>query len=141
MLSTKDLTITYTDLDPSRRKLKHPFAELYKIRQFCGPNAVKLQLTADMNIHDTANDSRLKKYTADPVSGKPPPHPVKTVRDDDVTIHFSYVMEEFTSHKRALGVNSGFKYQIKWEGSNNDEMTWEPADNLTKVKPMVEDYK
>jgi hypothetical protein len=88
MLSTKDLPITYANQDPSRRKLQHPWAGSYKIIKFRGPNAVELELPADMTIHDTENVSRIKKYTADqaPEKPPPPPPPVWTVRDKDGTI-------------------------------------------------------
>ena len=34
MLNTKDLPITYASHDPSRRKLQHPWAGLYRIIKF-----------------------------------------------------------------------------------------------------------
>jgi hypothetical protein len=39
------------------------------------------------------------------------------------------------------GVKGSYKYQIKWEGYDDDEMTWELATNLSKAKKMVDDYK
>jgi hypothetical protein len=65
MLSTKNLTITYTNLDPSRRNLQLPWAGPFKIIKFRGRNAVELELPADMTIHDPVNIGRRKKYTAD----------------------------------------------------------------------------
>jgi len=95
--------------------------------KFNGTNAVELELPADMTIHDTLNVSRIKKYTADQVPEKPAPPPDWTVGDKDGTILHSYVVEVITSHKRATGVKCGYKYQIKWEGYDDDEMTLEPA--------------
>jgi hypothetical protein len=94
-----------------------------------------------MMIHDTETVSRIKKYTADQAPEKPPPPPVWTVRDKDGTIQRSCVVEAITSHKRAPGVKGGYKYQIKWEGYDDDEMTWKPAANLSKAKEMLNDYK
>lgn len=65
MLSTKDLPITYANKDPSERKLQHPWAGLFKIIKYCRPNAVELELPADMMLHDTETISRLRKFTAD----------------------------------------------------------------------------
>jgi hypothetical protein len=56
-------------------------------------------------------------------------------------IQRSYVVEAITSHKRAPGIKGGYKYQIKWAGYDDDEMTWEPAANLSKAKKMLDDYK
>jgi len=44
-----------------------------------------------------------------------------------------------TSHKRAPGVKGGYKYQSKWEGYGKNEMTWEPATNLSNAKQMLDD--
>jgi hypothetical protein len=141
MLSTKDLPITNANQDPSRRKLQHLWARSYKITKFRGPNTVELELLADMMIHDTVNISRVKKYTAGRAQEKPPPPPVRTVRDQDGTIHCSYVIEAITPLKIAPGVQGGYKYQIKWKGYDDAEMTWAPAANLSKAKEMLNDYK
>jgi hypothetical protein len=94
-----------------------------------------------MTIHDTVNVSRLKKYTADLSQERPPPPPVRTVTDKDGSIQCSYVIEAIISHKKAMGIKAGYKYQIKWERYNDNEMTWKPAANLSKVKQMLDDYK
>jgi len=109
--------------------------------KFCWPNAVEQELLADMTNYDTVNNIRLKMYTADWASEKPPPPQGQTVQDTDGTIQHAYVVEAFTLHKRALAVNGGYRYQIKWEGDNNDEVTWEPAANLWKPKQILFDYK
>jgi hypothetical protein len=141
MLSTKDLLITYTNEDRSRRKLQRPWAGPSKIIKFHGPNAVELELMADMTIHHTVNVSRFKKYTADWERENPPLPPVPTVRDKDGTIQDSYVVKAITSYKRALGVKGGYKYQIKWEGYDDNEMTWEPAANPSNAREMLDDYQ
>ena len=65
MWSTIDLPMTYANQDCSRRKLLHQRAGPYKIINFSGPNAVELELLADITIYDTVNVSRLKKYITD----------------------------------------------------------------------------
>jgi hypothetical protein len=94
-----------------------------------------------MSIHDTVNVSRLKKYIADPTREKPPPPPVRAVMDKHGTIQRSYVVEAIVSHKKAPGVKGGYKFQIKWEGYDDDDMTWEPAANLSNAKQILDDYK
>ena len=89
MLSTKDLPITYVNQDPVCWKLQYLWARPYKVIEFWGPHAVELQLLADMTIYDTINISRLKKYTADPASERPPPPPsILTIRNNDGTAYF-----------------------------------------------------
>jgi hypothetical protein len=48
----------------------------------------------------------------------------------------SYVMEAIISHKKALRIKGGYKYQIKWEGYNDDEITGNqpPISLLDKYK-------
>jgi hypothetical protein len=99
-----------------------------------------LELPADITIHDTVNVSRLKKYTADPAREKPPPPTVQTIRDKEGTIQRLYVVEAIISQKWALGIKGGDYYQIKWEDYDNNEMTWEPAANLSKAKQMLDDH-
>jgi hypothetical protein len=112
MLSTENLPITYTNLDPSRRNLQHPGAGPYKIIKFRQRNAVELELPADMTIHDPVHVGRRKKYTADRERQKPPPPPVWTVREKDDTIQRMYVVEALISHKRVPGIKGCYKYQI-----------------------------
>jgi len=109
--------------------------------KFRGLNAVKLDLPTYMMIHDTVNVSRIKKDTAVEARGKPLPPAVLTVRDKDGMIQRGYVIEAITSHKRALGVIRGYKYQSKWDGYDNKEITWDPAANISKAKQMLDDNK
>jgi hypothetical protein len=94
-----------------------------------------------MSIHVTVNVSRLKKYIADPTREKPPPSPVLAVMDKHGTIQCSYVTEAIVLHKKAPGVKGGYKFQITWEGYDDDNMRWEPAANLSNAKQILDDYK
>jgi hypothetical protein len=44
-------------------------------------------------------------------------------------------------YKKAPGIKGGYKYQIKQEGYNDDDMPWELAVNLSKAKLMLDNYK
>jgi len=59
----------------------------------------------------------------------------------DGKIQHSYVVEVITWHKQATGVEGGYNYQIKWEGYDDHEMSWEPAANSSKAKEMLNDYR
>jgi len=76
--------------------LQCPSAEPYVIIKFNGPNAVELELPADMMMHETVNVSRLKKYTADRPRENPPPPPVQTAWEKDDTYQCSFVVEVIT---------------------------------------------
>jgi len=48
-------------------------------------------------------------------------------------------MEAVISHHRAPVIKVGYKYQITREGY--DEITWEPAINLSYPLQMLDEYK
>jgi hypothetical protein len=88
-LDTKDLPVTYANVNPTRRKLVHRYIGPYEILRIRG-NAVELDLPNDMMIHDTVNVSRLKIDRTDNsrIAWRPPPPPVRTSRAGT-----SYVVE------------------------------------------------
>lgn len=63
------------------------------------------------------------------------------MRDNDGMIQRLNIIVVITSHKRALGLKGGSKYQIKWKGYNMNEMTGKPAANLSNAKQMLDEYK
>jgi hypothetical protein len=63
------------------------------------------------------------------------------VGDNDGIIHHSNIIVAIAVHKQTLGMNGGYKYQIKLEGYNMNKMTWKPAANLSNAKQMLEEYK
>ena len=141
MLNTKDLEITYASQDHSCWKLQHQWAGPYRIIKFQESDTVELELPNDMTIHNTVNISRLKTYIADLIWEKSPPSSIQAVMDKHGMIQHSYVVEVFVIPKKAPGITGGNKYQIKWEGYDDYNMTWEPAANLSNAKQILDDYK
>jgi putative transposase len=134
-LDTKDLPVTYANVNPTRRKLVHRYIGPYEILRIRG-NAVELDLPNDMMIHDTVNVSRLKIDRTDNsrIAWRPPPPPVRTSRAGT-----SYVVESIANH-RSRSDGTGWEYEVKWEGWDEKDNTWEPEENMAKAKETVKQY-
>jgi hypothetical protein len=109
-LDTKDLPITYANVNPTRRKLVHRYIGLYEILRIRG-NAVELDLLKDMTIHDTGNVSSLKvDHTDDSrIDRRPSSPPVQTSRPGT-----SYVLESIAKH-RPSSDGTSWEYKVKWK--------------------------
>jgi hypothetical protein len=134
-LDTKDLPITYANVNPTRRKLVHCYIGPYKILQIRG-NTVKLDVPNDMAIHDTVNVSRLKVDCTDDsrVAWRPLPPLVRTS-----CVGTSYVVESILNHQPSSD-GTGWAYEVKWEGWDEKNNTWEPEKNMVKAKETVKQY-
>jgi hypothetical protein len=49
-----------------------------------------------------------------------------------------YIVEKILEKKKHKGV---WKYKVKWEGYSYDECTWEPKDNLTSCKELIDRFE
>jgi hypothetical protein len=134
-IDTKDMPITYTNCDPMRRKLVHHYLGSYEILRIRG-NAVDVDLPNDMTIHNTVNVSRLKVDCTDDssVGWRPPPPPIRTCLAGT-----SYIIESIAEH-RPSSDGTSWEYEVKWEGWDENDNTWEPEENMAKSKQMVKQY-
>jgi hypothetical protein len=136
-LDTKDLPITYANVNPTRRKLVHCYIGPYEILRIRG-NAAELDLPNDLTIHDTVNVSRLKVDCTDDsrIAWRLPPAPVRTSRAGT-----SYLVESIAKH-RPSSDGTSLEYEVKWKGWDEKDNTWEPEENMAKAKEMVQqDWK
>jgi hypothetical protein len=134
-LDTKDLPITYANVNPTRCKLGDRYIRPYEILRIRGI-AVELDLPNDMMIHDTVNVSRFKVARTDDsrIAWRQPPPPVWTSRTGP-----SYVVESSAKHQPSSNGTS-WEYEVKWECWDEKHNTWEPEENMAKSKGMVEQY-
>jgi hypothetical protein len=137
-LDSKDLPITYANVNPNRRQLVHRYLGPYKVIKFVGPNAVELELPNDMRIHDVVNVGRLKidnTRNAERISvpPPPPPPPVRATKTGN-----TFAVERILEH--LPDAEGSWQYKVKWEGWGNEANTWEPEANLGKAIGLVEEY-
>jgi hypothetical protein len=136
-LDVRDLPITYANVRPGSRKLIHRYLGPYEVVRFINPNAVELDLPNDMQIHDVINVSRLKAdRTNDERIYITPPPPVRTSRAGT-----SYVIEAIVGHRPDEDKKGAWEYEVKWEGWDEKDNTWEEETNLARrAKAMLHEY-
>jgi hypothetical protein len=86
-----------------------------------------------MSIHDVVNVSRLKLDRRDKnnIYITPPP-PVRTSRTGTF-----YVVEAIVGHRPDKDKGGAWEYEVKWEGWDTAENTWEPVVNLGKAADLL----
>lgn len=132
---TKDLPITYANVNPTRCKLVHHQIGPYEILQI-PRNAVELDLPNDMTINNTVNISRFKDDYKDDskVPWRPPPPPVRTSR-----VTRWDVIQSIANHCPSFQGTS-WRYKLKLEGWDKKDDTWEPEEIMAKANKMVTQY-
>ena len=102
-----------------------------------GPNRFKLKLPSDCRIHDTFHVSRLKPWTdPDVIKMKKKKIPLPTAFKGKKN---EYNVERILETDFSYGIRW---YLVHWKGYDEiKDSTWEPEENLTHAKKLVEEFK
>ena len=107
-----------------------PFA----VVQAVGLVAYKLDLPANLKIHDVFHVSLLKPYSWDGRTQPPPP----TIYEDGIP---EYEVERILDHRDVKrGRTKRREFLVSWQGYGPEHNSWEPEYNLTRSKEAVQDY-
>jgi hypothetical protein len=134
-LDSKDLPITYPNINPKHRKLIHRYIAPYEILRIRG-NAVEQDIPNNMKSYDTVNVSRLEVAPTEDSRGAwgLPPAPAW-----DSRAWTSCFVESIAKHRPSSDKTS-WEYKVKWEGWDEKDNTWEPEQNMAKAKQTVNQY-
>ena len=120
-------------LQVPRRKFGKKRLGPYKIIGKVGPVAYRLLLPDDMQVHPVFHVSLLEPYHTNPFPTRrqesPPPIYVEGEPE--------YVVEELLNSREHDGHG---QYLVKWQGYALDEATWEPFENISHLKRLVQHY-
>jgi len=135
MLSTKDVTME-ADRSLPTKKLGPRFYGPFRIVEKKSAVTYRLELPANMRIHDTVHISRLKKYHEQPedmrrdVHERPPP--------DIIDGEEEYEVEEILD---SVGTGAKRKYLVKWKGYPESESTWQKRADLANARGILRDFE
>ncbi len=116
------------------KKLLPRWCGPFKILKTIGPVAYKLELPANMKIHNVFHVALLKAYRSDTRSYDPPP-PI-TINGD-----IEFEVETILSHRdRKRGRGSTREYLVKWTGYGPEHNTWEPERHLSNCSDAIQSY-
>ena len=125
------------------RKLSPLFLGPYPIQEMVGPNAARLALSPSMSrFHPVFHVSLLKPYHAE--KGYQPPQQSPELVDTSTEPMFT-IEKILGKRLKTIGKTRSKKrktrveYLIKWEGYDDTNNSWEPAENLNEA--ALESYQ
>jgi hypothetical protein len=116
-----------------RRKLYPKFVGPFQITSKVNDVAYKLDLPANMPIHNVFHVSLLKQY----FPGRSPPPPMPLLVEGEL----EYEIERILMH-RDIKLKKATKREffIKWLGYGPEHCTWEPESHLQNAQEAIKDY-
>jgi hypothetical protein len=130
MLNTKNFKFKCTGV----RKLMPRWCGPFTIVEAVGLVAYRLDLPANLKMHNVFHISSLKQYHEDARTVLPPPP--ELVNDS-----LEYDVEAVMDHRtRKEGRKTVKDYLIKWKGYNPEHNTWEPEDNVQNCPELLRAY-
>jgi hypothetical protein len=130
LLSTRNLRLA------GPKKLMPRWIGPFPITELIGKTAARLELPAELQVHNVFHYSLLKPYCADARSRPPPPLPVL---EEGKPL---WAVKAILSHRdvRAGSGRSMREYLVEWQDRGAEHHTWEPAEVLTNCDELVQAY-
>ena len=130
MLNTKNFKFKTTGV----RKLMPRWCGPFTVKEAVGLVAYRLDLPANLKMHNVFHISLLKQYHKDARTVLPPPP--ELINDS-----LEYDVETVMDHReRKEGRKTVKDYLIKWKGYNPEHNTWEPEDNVKNCPEVLRSY-
>lgn len=130
---------------PSTTGLQPRWIGPFKVTQVVSANAYRLDFPSHIKLHPVINVSQLKPYSrasqsefpGRPIT-RPPPLNISDSNADE-----EYEVEAILGHRMQRRRNraSQREFLIKWKGYPNYDATWEPEQNLTNARDVLDGYK
>jgi hypothetical protein len=122
LLSTKNIKLNA----PGTRKLLPRFIGPFEVLQRVGEVAYKLNLPAEMRLHNVFHVSLLAKYDADGTYQPPPPILVNG--------ELEYEIERVLDHRsRKTGQSTKHEFLISWTGYGPEHNLWLPESDVPEL--------
>lgn len=131
LLSTQNFRLA----NPGSRKLLPKWVGPFQISQRIGQVAYKLDMPANLKMHNVFHVALLKPYRSDG-RVQPPPPPIEL--EDSL----EYEVERILDHREVKRGHNRIRkeFLVKWLGYGPEHNTWEPESNLTNCDELLTAY-
>ena len=122
---------THRPMKKLDEKYYGPFDVISKV----GSSSYKLRIPGSWRIYPVFNESLLKPHIepAFPNQNRETRPPPEIINEEE-----EYEVEKILAHRIH---NNVIEYLIHWKGYSNEERTWEPEENLTNARTILNAYK
>ena len=129
LLSTRNLKLR----EPCR-KLSALFIGPFRVAEAVGAQAYRLGLPPKYRIHDVFHISLLRPYF------HRPGEPIANIAEPELAPDGTEVweVEKILAERKHKG---GQQYLLQWKGYNEDNATWEPAENFEEMHDLLEAWQ
>ena len=117
--------------DRTCKKLTPVFYGPFRVLEQISPVSFRLDLPANIKIHDVFHVHRLKSTLEAEFKGRRPKK-VPALKDDH------YEVEAIVNHRVMRGKE---EFLVQWKGYSLHHNTWEPLEHLTNAKKALQDYR